>query len=81
MKIDYSTESHEDDSVTLTCGAYVVHVRGDSWRSARDLAHRIAKLLTTERELTEARDKLRRTLALIDELHEATRDVARSLER
>lgn len=81
MTPDWTTESHEDDSVTLTVGEYVVHVRASSWRSARDLAHRIATLLTTERELGEARDKLRRTLALLDELHQATRDVARSLER
>jgi len=81
MTSDYTMESHEDDSLTLTVGEYVVHVRASSWHSARDLAHRIATLLTTEREIGEARAKLKRTLDLLDDLHEATRDVARSLER
>lgn len=80
MKIDYSVESHEDDSVTLTVGEYVVHIRGPSWRASRDLAHTIASLTVTRRDIDEARAKLTRTLDVLDELHRATRDVARSLE-
>lgn len=80
MKIDYSTESHEDDSVTLTVGEYVVHVRGPSYRAARDFAHTIASLTVTRRDIDEARARLKRTLDVLDDLHQATRELARSLE-
>lgn len=80
MKIDYSTKSHEDDSVTLTVGEYVVHIRGPSWRASRDLAHTIASLTVTRRDIDEARAKLKRTLDVLDELHRATLELARSLE-
>ena len=80
MTPDYTTESHEDDGVTLTVGEYVVHVRGPSWGASRDLAHTIASLAVTRRDVEEARAKLKRTLDLLDDLREATRDLARSLE-
>jgi hypothetical protein len=48
---DYQIESHDDDSVTLTIGPLVAHVRSNSHRSAFDSARALAGLLTTRVEL------------------------------
>lgn len=53
--MDYTIESHPDDSVTVTVGTITAHVRGESWRDANDAAQALGRLIQAQHDLSALR--------------------------
>lgn len=72
-------ETHDDDSVTLTVGSLVAHIKGASWKDANEAAHALGYLAMASFQAANIRSLLDGCQEHLDDLERALRRTERTM--